>query len=83
MSTTPTPGPSGSVLPGLKGYNPNTLQPWTVAVVASMTILQVVAVALRLYCRYLKAQQLWWDDYVIIWAMVGSLYSRQTMTGTD
>lgn len=55
---------------GLKGYNPDNLQPWTVEVVASVTVLAACCVALRLFCRHLKAQKLWWDDYFIMFSMV-------------
>ena len=61
---------SGSVLPGIPGYAPDDLQPWTVAVVASVTVLATVAVALRMVSRYIKAQHLWWDDYMIIFSLV-------------
>ena len=46
-----------SVLPGIPGYNPHNLQPWTATVVVSMTVLATVAVAIRLFSRYLKAQK--------------------------
>ncbi|KAK4148365.1 putative integral membrane protein [Chaetomidium leptoderma] len=59
-----------SVLPGIPGYDADNLQPWTVAVVASMTVLATVAVALRLLSRHLKAQKLWWDDYMIIFSQL-------------
>ncbi|KAL2023524.1 hypothetical protein VTK56DRAFT_2132 [Thermocarpiscus australiensis] len=58
------------VLPGLPGYDPNDLQPWTVQVVASMTVLSVVSVGLRLLSRHIKAQKLWWDDYMIIFSQL-------------
>jgi hypothetical protein len=59
-----------SVLPGIPGYDPHNIQPWTVEVVASVTVLAVVSVALRLYSRHLKGQKLWWDDYMIIFSQV-------------
>ncbi|KAL2163943.1 hypothetical protein VTH06DRAFT_3156 [Thermothelomyces fergusii] len=58
-----------SVLPGIPGYDPDNLQPWTVAVVVSVTILAVAAVALRLLSRHIKGQKLWWDDYMIMFSM--------------
>lgn len=61
---------SDSVLPGISGYNPHNLQPWTVEVVTSVTALATVAVALRLLSRHIKAQKLWWDDYMIIFSLV-------------
>ena len=61
---------SVSVLPGLKGYNPDNLQPWTVGVVASVTVLATVSVILRIVSRRIKQQPLWWDDYMIIFSLV-------------
>ena len=61
---------SASVLPGIPGYNSDNLQPWTVEVVASVTVLATVAVILRLLSRHIKAQKLWWDDYMIIFSLV-------------
>lgn len=61
---------SESQLPGLKGYDPHNIQPWTVQVVASMTVLAVVSVGLRILSRRLKAQKLWWDDWMIMFSMV-------------
>ncbi len=61
---------STSTLPGLPGYDPHSIQPWTVEVVISITVLSAVAVALRLLSRHLKCQTLWWDDYMIIFSLV-------------
>lgn len=55
---------------GIKGYDPDNLQPWTVQVVASMTVLAACCVGLRLLSRHLKGQKLWWDDYLIMFSMV-------------
>ncbi|KAK1992845.1 integral membrane protein [Colletotrichum falcatum] len=63
-----------SQLPGLPGYDSQNLQPWIVQVVVSVTVLAVVSVALRLYSRQVKGQQLWWDDYLIVWSMVWNLF---------
>lgn len=68
--------PSDSQLPGIPGFDPHNIQPWTVAVVVSMTILALLSVVLRLVSRRIKGQQLWWDDYMIIFSMV----SRFTYT---
>jgi hypothetical protein len=65
---------------GLKGYDPNDLQPWTVQVVTSMTVLSVVCVGLRLFSRYLKGQKLWWDDWLIIFSMVRFRCREQLVT---
>ncbi|KAK4459324.1 hypothetical protein QBC42DRAFT_312104 [Cladorrhinum samala] len=55
---------------GLDGYDPDNLQPWTVQVVTSMTVLALVCVALRLFSRHLKGQKLWWDDWLIIFSLL-------------
>lgn len=62
-----------SQLPGLPGFDPDNIQPWTVQVVASMTVLAVVAVGLRLVSRHIMGQKLWWDDWMIIFSMVRTL----------
>ncbi|EJT74163.1 hypothetical protein GGTG_08009 [Gaeumannomyces tritici R3-111a-1] len=62
-----------SVLPGIPGYDQQNVQPWTVQVVVSVTILAAVSVALRIWSRHLKGQKLWWDDYMIIFSMVWNL----------
>jgi hypothetical protein len=59
-----------SQLPGLPGFNPHNIQPWTISVVVSVTILALVSVALRLFSRRVKGQPLWWDDFMIIFSMV-------------
>jgi hypothetical protein len=62
---------SPSVLPGLPGYNPDNLQPWTVQVATAMTILAVGCVILRIISRRLRKQKLEWDDRMIIFSVVG------------
>ncbi|KAL4811894.1 hypothetical protein BDW67DRAFT_189207 [Aspergillus spinulosporus] len=47
----------------------DSLQPWTLATVVSVTILAFVTVALRLLARYERKQKLWWDDWMILWSM--------------
>ncbi|KAM0432971.1 hypothetical protein ACHAPT_004676 [Fusarium lateritium] len=64
---------SDSPLPGLPGFDPQNIQPWTVEVVVCMTVLALASVGLRLYSRHLKAQKLWWDDYAIIFSMAWNL----------
>ncbi|GAB1314742.1 PTH11-type G-protein coupled receptor protein [Madurella fahalii] len=59
-----------SVLPGIPGYDPHDLQPWTVQVVVSVTVLATVAVGLRLLSRRINGQALWWDDYMILWSLL-------------
>jgi len=51
----------------------DNLQPWTIATVSSVTVLAFVAVCLRLLSRYERKQQLWWDDWMIIWSMAWNL----------
>lgn len=63
-----------SVLPGLPGYDPDSLQPWTVAVVVSVTVLALLAIGLRLLSRRLNRQPLWWDDKMIVFSMVSSFF---------
>ena len=70
---------SESVLPGLPGFNTDNLQPWTVSVVVSMTILALASVGLRLISRRIKGQPLWWDDYMILFSMVSYLSESTTM----
>ncbi|RBR09477.1 uncharacterized protein FIESC28_09861 [Fusarium coffeatum] len=62
-----------SQLPGLPGFDRHNIQPWTVEVVVSMTVLALASCVLRLYSRHLKAQKLWWDDYVILFSMAWNL----------
>ncbi|TDZ17046.1 Satratoxin biosynthesis SC1 cluster protein 4 [Colletotrichum orbiculare MAFF 240422] len=69
MSSADEPSP----LPGLPGYNSQNIQPWTVEVVVSVTVLALAAVVLRIVSRHIKAQKLWWDDYFIIWSMLWNL----------
>ncbi|KAK4677472.1 hypothetical protein QC764_405080 [Podospora pseudoanserina] len=61
---------SKSVLPGIPGYDPDNLQPWTLATVVSVTVLSTVSVLLRLWARYIKAQKLWWDDWMIVFSQL-------------
>ena len=67
------------VLPGLPGFDPHNLQPWTVQVVSSVTVLAAVFVGLRLLSRKLKRQPLWWDDWMIIFSFVGALSSARLL----
>lgn len=47
-----------------------TLQPDIYAALAVCHTLACAAVAMRLYARRLKAQPLWWDDWLILVALV-------------
>ncbi|KAJ5698601.1 hypothetical protein N7462_000606 [Penicillium macrosclerotiorum] len=48
----------------------SNLQPWTIATVASVTVLAFVTVCLRLIARFERSQKLWWDDYMIVFSML-------------
>lgn len=52
---------------------PDNLQPWTIATVVSVTVLALIAVALRLLSRYERRTALWWDDWMILWSMAWNL----------
>jgi nicotinamide riboside transporter PnuC len=54
------------------------LQPWSIATVASVTVLAFVTVCLRLLARFERGQKLWWDDYMIIFSMVRSIFSLRS-----
>lgn len=59
----------------MSGQDPDNLQPWSIAVTTSVTGLALLCVCLRLLSRYERKQALWWDDYMIMFSMVGcSLY---------
>lgn len=58
-----------SRIPGLPGLHPNNFKTMTV----SMTLLSLPSVCLRSVSRRTKAQQLWWDDSLILTSMVRSL----------
>ncbi|KAJ5503224.1 hypothetical protein N7463_006098 [Penicillium fimorum] len=51
----------------------DSLQPWSIATTASVTVLAFVTVCLRLLARYERVQKLWWDDYMIIFSMLWNL----------
>ncbi|KAJ5824282.1 hypothetical protein N7447_006622 [Penicillium robsamsonii] len=53
--------------------NQDSLQPWSIATTASVTVLAFVTVCLRLLARYERMQKLWWDDYMIIFSMLWNL----------
>ncbi|EED22640.1 conserved hypothetical protein [Talaromyces stipitatus ATCC 10500] len=57
----------------MSSHGPDDLQPWSIAVTASMTSLAFICVCLRLLSRYERKQALWWDDYMIVFSMVWNL----------
>ncbi|KAI0599760.1 hypothetical protein F4775DRAFT_108949 [Biscogniauxia sp. FL1348] len=56
----------------IPGYADN-LQPWSIAVSVSVTVLALLSVGLRVLARREKGQALWWDDYMIIFSMAWNL----------
>ncbi|KAF7522616.1 hypothetical protein PCG10_007336 [Penicillium crustosum] len=50
--------------------NQDSLQQWSIATTASVTVLAFVSVCLRLLARYERMQKLWWDDYMVIFSML-------------
>ncbi|KAK7744398.1 hypothetical protein SLS62_010188 [Diatrype stigma] len=56
----------------IDGYADN-LRPWSIWVVVSMTVLALLSVTLRIVARREKRQELWWDDYLIIWSMLWNI----------
>ena len=57
----------------IAGYDAENIQPWTIAVVVSMTVLALLAVGLRLLSRFAARQRLWWDDWMILFSMAWNL----------
>ncbi|KAL4889363.1 hypothetical protein BDV59DRAFT_205350 [Aspergillus ambiguus] len=50
-------------------HDSDNLQPWVSATTIAVTVLAFIAVCLRLLARYERKQDLWWDDWMIIWSM--------------
>lgn len=63
----------GSYVPGVPRYEPAGMRRWIILVVAFMTTLAFMAVAARLWCRHIRKQKFWWDDYLIMFSMVSYL----------
>lgn len=61
--------------PNLMESNQDSLQQWSIATTASVTVLAFVSVCLRLLARYERMQKLWWDDYMVTFSMVSSIRS--------
>lgn len=51
------------------GPNDEDLRPWTIAVVAGVTVMALISVLLRLLARWEKRAPLMWDDWLIIFSM--------------
>ncbi|KAG8426826.1 hypothetical protein J3459_007767 [Metarhizium acridum] len=60
----------GSHVPGVPQYEPQEQRKWLVLVVAWMTTLAGLAVMARLWCRRIRSQALWWDDYLMMFSTV-------------
>ncbi|KAF9886704.1 hypothetical protein FE257_011218 [Aspergillus nanangensis] len=45
------------------------LKEWVSATTIAVTVLALIAVCLRLLARFERKQQLWWDDWMIMWSM--------------
>lgn len=66
----------GTDVSGVPKYGPKGLRTWIVLCVTWTTIFAFLAIALRLWSRRIRRQKLWWDDYLIIFSMVGDTHLR-------
>lgn len=48
----------------------DSLRPWMARVLVSMTLLTILATALRIWSRRLNHQSLWWDDWLAMFNLV-------------
>ena len=64
-------------LTGYLGMPYNGEQKHLLAVEISLAILATIAVALRFYSRSLVKARFWWDDFVILFALVHTLEIRR------
>lgn len=55
---------------GVPSYPPKQMRIWALTVASLMSVLAFLAIALRLLSRRIRAQPLWWDDYMIMFSMV-------------
>lgn len=60
----------GSHVPGVPQYEPREQRKWLVLVVAWMTTLAGLSVMARLWCRRIRNQPFWWDDYLMMFSTV-------------
>ncbi len=49
---------------------PEDVGPYLNRVIWTLAGLTTLFVALRVYCKFLRRRQLWWDDYVLLAAWV-------------
>ena len=69
-------GPHGLTRPlGQRSTEPgdNNLGPYLNRVIWSLAALSTLFLGLRVYCKFLRRRQLWWDDYVLIASWVITL----------
>lgn len=64
----------GTDVSGVPKYGPKGMRTWIVLCVTWTTIFAFLAISLRLWSRRIRRQKLWWDDYLIIFSMVGRTY---------
>lgn len=43
---------------------------WLISIICCIGVVAILFVALRLFSRRLMRQKIWWDDYLIIFALV-------------
>lgn len=67
MSTSQAHGPSPNLSPS---FLAQSRAPATYAIVITVSVLCAVAVALRFLCRRLVKAVLWWDDWIILAALI-------------
>jgi hypothetical protein len=60
----------GDYVSGVPHGSPGAMRRWLILVVSWMTTLAILSIALRLICRRIRKQKLWWDDYMIMFSMV-------------
>ncbi|KAJ6781831.1 hypothetical protein PWT90_08777 [Aphanocladium album] len=57
-------------VPGVPNYPPKQMRIWALTVASVMSFLAFVSISIRLISRRIRAQPLWWDDYMIMFSMV-------------
>lgn len=55
---------------GVPSYPPKQMRVWALSVASVMSFLAFVSISMRLISRHIRAQPLWWDDYIIMFSMV-------------
>lgn len=57
-------------VPGIPNYPPKQMRVWALSIASIMSFLAFVSISMRLLSRRIRAQPLWWDDYMIMFSMV-------------